>query len=234
MYYYTYYTYEEFGRGYIGSRQSKVPPEQDTRYMGSYRDKTFKPTQKIILASHYKTREEAIDDEIRIQRFFQVVTNPHFANRSYQTSNKFILEGEIASQIGREKWAKYTPEQKSHIANSRDGNLTPEQRSQRTKKGWSLLSQEERSKRAKQRSLGLTKEQRAEISKRTIEKHKQNGTGLFAIPIEKRKEHGRRQGLIVSSQRWQCTETGYITSAGLLALYHQRNGIDTSKRIRLS
>jgi hypothetical protein len=228
MYYYTYYSYEEWRRGYIGSRQSKVPPEEDIRYMGSYRDKTFRPTQKIILASHYKTREEAIQDEIILQRFFQVVPNSHFANRSYQTSNKFILEGELASQIGREKWAKFTPEQRSKIAEKRDRNLTPEQRSQRTKKGWSLLSQEERSKRAKQRSLGLTTEERRNISRNTI----------MNLPTEQRVNNARKAGLkggvVTSSQKWQCTETGYVSNAGVLTLYQRHRGIDTSKRIKLS
>jgi hypothetical protein len=228
MYYYTYYSYEEFGRGYIGSRQCRVPPEQDVKYFGSFKDKTFKPTQKIILASHYKTREEAIDDEIRIQRFFQVVPNPHFANRSYQTSNKFILEGEIASQIGREKWAKFTPEQRSNIAKKRDQNLTPEQRSQRTKLAWSQVSQEERTRRAKQRSLGLTTEQRRNISRNTI----------MNLPKERRVNNARKAGLkggvATSSQRWQCTETGYVSNAGVLTLYQRHRGIDTSKRVRLS
>ena len=84
MYYYTYYTYEEWGRGYIGCRGSKVQPEQDIKYMGSFTDKTFKPTQKIIL-HEYNTREEALTDEILLQRFFTVASNPHFANKSYQT-----------------------------------------------------------------------------------------------------------------------------------------------------
>ena len=228
MYYYTYYTYEEWGRGYIGSRQSKVLPEQDTKYMGSYRDKTFKPTHKIILASHYKTREEAIDDEILLQHFFTVASNPHFANRAYQTSNKFILEGEIATQVGKEKWAKYTKEERSEIARKREANKTLEQRSERTRKGWSQISKEERSKRAKQRSLGLTTQQRKYISRRT----------MMRLPEEQRinnaRKAGLRGGVITSSQRWQCTETGYIGNAGVLALYQRRNGIDTSKRIRLS
>jgi hypothetical protein len=228
MYYYTYYSYEEFGRGYIGSRQCKVPPEQDVKYFGSFKDKTFKPTQKIILASHYKTREEAIDDEIRIQRFFQVVPNLHFANRSYQTSNKFIVEGEYASKIQREKWAKYTPEQRSQMAKKRDENLTPEQRSQRTKLGWNQTSQEERSKRAKQRSMGLTTEQRRNISRNT----------MMNLPTERRVNNARKAGLkggvVTSSQKWQCTETGYVSNAGVLTLYQRKRGIDTSKRIKLS
>ena len=227
MYYYIYYTYEEFGRGYIGSRQSKVPPEQDTRYMGSYSDKTFKPTQKIILASHYKTREEAIDDEILLQRFFKVVLNPHFANRAYQTSNKFILEGEIATQIGKEKWAKYTKQERSEIAKKRWATVSVEERSERIRKGWSQISKEERSKRAKQTSSGLTTEERRNVSRNT----------MMNLPTEQRVKNASKAGLVggvvTSSQKWQCTETGYISNAGVLTLYQRRRNIDPSKRVRL-
>lgn len=75
-YYYTYYSYEEWGRGYIGSRGCKCLPEEDVRYFGSFRDKKFKPTQKIILKSDYATREEAYADEIALQKFYKVVENP--------------------------------------------------------------------------------------------------------------------------------------------------------------
>lgn len=87
--YYTYYSYEEFGRGYIGYRKCPegVPPEDDL-YLGSYKDKTFKPTSKIILTTH-NTKIQAISAEIKIQKFFKVVENPHFVNKSYQKSTGF-------------------------------------------------------------------------------------------------------------------------------------------------
>jgi len=88
-YYYTYYSYEEYGRGYIGSRTCKCLPEKDIKYFGSFSDKSFKPTQKIILKDDYITREEAYIDEIILQKHYKVVENPHFANRSYQTTTKF-------------------------------------------------------------------------------------------------------------------------------------------------
>lgn len=91
-YYYTYYSYEEWGRGYLGSRKCYCTPEQDAKYFGSYRDKTFKPTQKIILGV-YKTREEAYADEIILQQYYKVVENLHFANKAYQTSTGFSTYG---------------------------------------------------------------------------------------------------------------------------------------------
>ena len=101
-YHYVYYSYEEWGRGYFGSRTCKCLPEKDVKYFGSYADKTFKPTQKIILKDDYPTREEAYTDEIVLQNYYKVVENPHFANRSYQTSTGF-------SQKGRIPWNKGIP-----------------------------------------------------------------------------------------------------------------------------
>lgn len=92
-YYYTYYSYEEWGRGYIGSRGCKCLPEDDVKYFGSFTDKTFKPTQKIILRSDYASREEAYADEITLQKFYKIIENSHFANRSCQTSTGFSREG---------------------------------------------------------------------------------------------------------------------------------------------
>ena len=100
-YYYTYYSYEEWGRGYIGSRGCKCLPEEDIRYFGSFTDKTFKPTQKIIIKSDYASREEAYADEIILQEYYKVVENLHFANKAYQTSTKFCLSKEQQIELGK-------------------------------------------------------------------------------------------------------------------------------------
>jgi len=94
-YHYVYYSYEEYGRGYLGSRTCKCLPEEDIKYFGSFKDKTFKPTQKIILKSDYTTREKAYDDEIVLQEHYKVVENAHFANRAYQTSVRFSMKGTV-------------------------------------------------------------------------------------------------------------------------------------------
>ena len=83
MFFYTYYSYEPFGRGYIGSRGSSVEPSSDP-YMGSYTDDTFSPTEKIILSTH-ETREEAHLAEIVLHEFFSVGDNDHFANKVKST-----------------------------------------------------------------------------------------------------------------------------------------------------
>ena len=260
---YTYYSYEEFGRGYIGKRSCKCNPEEDVTYFGSYSDETFKPTQKIILGT-YDTAEEAIDDEIKIQRFFKVVENPHFVNKVYQTSNKFrgnsetVRKGhanrtpeqrsetarkanasrtpEQKSEAARKRLASLTPEQWSEAARKRQANKTPEQRSEASRKGHANKTPEQRSERAKKAHANRTPEQRSETARKAYA----NRTP------EQRSEAARKRLASLTPEQWselarkrntakfQCTETGFITNAGSLSRYQRARGIDTSKRIRLS
>ena len=92
LYHYVYYSYEEWGRGYIGVRSCECKPEQDSSYFGSFKDKTFAPKNKIILAT-FETREEALQAEIDLHTFYQVHVNSHFANRSCQTSTGWSTQG---------------------------------------------------------------------------------------------------------------------------------------------
>jgi len=98
-YFYVYYSYEPWGRGYIGKRECKCLPEEDAKYFGSYSDKSFKPTKKIILQT-FNSAEEAYSAEILLQEFYQVDKNPHFANIYIHRSKKFCNNG---SQIIRKK-----------------------------------------------------------------------------------------------------------------------------------
>lgn len=90
MNYYVYYSYEEWGRGYIGSKPSgcSCAPEDDP-YFGSFKDKTFKPTHKIILGV-YENPEDCIAAEVFLHSYFEVDVNPHFANLARQTSTGFV------------------------------------------------------------------------------------------------------------------------------------------------
>jgi len=100
---YVYHSYEEWGRGYIGSRSCNCLPERDTDYFGSFTDSSFNPTRKIILRSDYETREEANKDEVTLHDFFDVVKNPYFANKAKQTSEKFSTQGLPHTLETREK-----------------------------------------------------------------------------------------------------------------------------------
>jgi len=99
MIYYTYYSYEPFGRGYIGSRGCECNSVEEDNYFGSYGDKTFNPSCKIILTEH-ATREEAVEAEVKLHKFYQVDTNPHFANKARQTSVSFSYSAPKGERSG--------------------------------------------------------------------------------------------------------------------------------------
>jgi 5-methylcytosine-specific restriction endonuclease McrA len=119
--FYVYYSYEEYGRGYIGKRECKCLPEQDIKYFGSYKDKTFKPTQKIILET-FNSVEEALEAECALHDFYEVDKNPHFANRAKQTSTKFYC------CLGGESNPAKRPEIKEKIRQGKLGENNPAKR----------------------------------------------------------------------------------------------------------
>jgi hypothetical protein len=90
LWHYVYYSYEEWGRGYIGKRSSQVPPGLDP-YMGSFSDATFNPTNKIILGE-FSSEQDALAAEILLHHFYAVDVNFHFANKAKQTSSKFYYK----------------------------------------------------------------------------------------------------------------------------------------------
>ena len=116
--YYVYYSYEPWGRGYIGKRECSCLPEEDTSYFGSFYDKTFKPSEKIIL-SVFDTREDAIAAEVKLHYFYKVDKNPHFANLSRQTSIGFSggsgFLGFSHSEETREKLSKNSASRRPEV-----------------------------------------------------------------------------------------------------------------------
>ena len=249
-YYYTYYSYEEWGKGYIGSRGCECLPEEDIRYFGSFSDDTFHPTQKIILEI-YETREEAYAAEIILHDFYDVANNSHFANKSKLTTTKFSLSKEKLKELGK------------NVGNLMYENkmgafgITPEQRKK---------AQEKANETNKINGTGIysvTNEQRINQAKKSNETNKINGTGIYSITLDERKEIGKKVGKFSyemkigvhgltleqrieygkkggkkggkksSSQKWLCLETGYVTNAGALTHYQRARDIDTSKRKRI-
>jgi len=124
-YFYVYYSYEEYGRGYIGKRECKCLPEEDVKYFGSFHDKTFKPTQKIILET-FNTVEEALEAECFLHDFYEVDKNPHFANRAKQTSKKFYYIVSAENMIGENNPAK-RPEVREKLSAARKKRITTEE-----------------------------------------------------------------------------------------------------------
>jgi len=115
-YFYVYYSYEEYGRGYIGKRECKCLPEEDIKYFGSFTDKTFKPTQKIILKT-FDSVEDALEVESILHDFYEIDKNPHFANRARQTSKKFYYINPSENMLGENNPAK-RPEVRKKISDS--------------------------------------------------------------------------------------------------------------------
>ena len=261
-YYYTYYSYEEWGRGYIGSRGCKCLPEEDIRYFGSFTDKTFKPTQKIILKSDYTSREEAYADEIILHQYYKVAENLHFANRAYQTSTKFYVPREQAIENG-----KKTKEMGVGIFSMTSDELSIFGKSGSTKAkelgvGIFSMTLDDFSlagKKAYELGLGIharTKEQMQEHGKITGTNTYHLGIGIHALTSEQKSEMGKIGGEKVkklgigihaltseqkseagkksASQKWICDETGYISNAPGLFKYQRAKGIDTTKKRRIS
>jgi len=245
-YHYVYYSYKEYDRGYIGSRTCKCLPEEDINYFGSFKDKTFKPTQKIILKSDYATREEAYVDEIILQRYYEVVENSHFANRAYQTSTKFYytpsfeeasVKGKLLYEnkkgiFGRSKEQINEDAKRSGKITKELGvgifNLTDEERKEIQKKSAEV------NKKNKTGIFGISKEQRIENSKKVGEKLKRERIGYCGLSKEERIAAGKKGIRNTNSQKWECIETGFITNPGNLTKYQRAKGIDTSKRKRVS
>jgi len=139
---YVYYSYEEFGRGYIGCRTCECLPEKDV-YLGSYKDETFSPTQKIILET-FSTREEALQAEVDLHKFYQIDKNPHFANKArqkttgfYYAEKKFGEEnpfyGRTHSQETKEKISKQSKERPGVKKYGKDNHFYGKEHSQETK-----------------------------------------------------------------------------------------------------
>jgi hypothetical protein len=218
-YYYTYYSYEEWGRGYFGSRGCKCLPEEDINYLGSSKDKTFKPKYKIILKGDYATREEAYADEIILQQYYKVVENPHFTNKAYQTSTKFyvshensLINGKIGGKVGGKIGGTKCKELKLGFF-----SLTPEKRTKNSIKG-GKIGGKIGGKKCKELGLGIhgrTKEQ--------IKKHNSKAGKIGGIKGAK-SQH---------KQRWKCLVTGFISTPCGLSSYQKARGIDKSMRIRL-
>lgn len=240
-YYYTYYSYEEWGRGYFGSRGCNCLPEEDIKYFGSFSDTNFNPTQKIILKSDYTTREEAYVDEIILQQYYKVVENPHFANKSYQTSTKFyvpreqaIKNGKIGGEIGGKMCYELglgfygLSEDEMHRIRKEVGSISG-RKNYELGIGIHAQTPEERKIVASKGGKIGGKNGGKITGKLVQEKHRKNGTGFYGLTTEQRKEYTTKG----ANTKFMCLETGHITNAGALTNYQRARGIDTSKRKRV-
>jgi hypothetical protein len=183
-YFYVYYSYEPWGRGYIGKRECWCLPEEDVKYLGSYTDKTFKPTEKIILQT-FGTVEEAFEAEIILQEFYKVDKNPHFANIYIHRSKNFCNNG---NQIIRDKISssltgiKRSEETKKKVSEAKKGTIVSEETKAKLRE----------KRKGKKPSLGLKR------SKEFIENQKQRM--LINNPF-KGKKHTEESKKLISEKK---------------------------------
>jgi hypothetical protein len=85
------------GRNYIGKHSTSDLHDQ---YLGSFSDKSFSPDSRIVLGV-FNSSEAATQAEMQWQRVFEVVPDPEFANKSYQTSSRFDTTGTPAHNKGK-------------------------------------------------------------------------------------------------------------------------------------
>lgn len=175
-YFYVYYSYEEYGRGYIGKRECKCLPEEDIKYFGSFKDKTFRPTQKIILET-FENVEEALEAECALHDFYEVDKNPHFANRAKQTSTKFYccLNGErnsskrpeIREKIRQGKLGENNPTKRPEVREKISVAAKNRKASEETRK---KMSEMRKGRPSPKGMLGkkLTEEQRQKVREKKV------------------------------------------------------------------
>jgi len=213
-YYYTYYSYEEWGRGYFGSRGCYCLPEEDIKYLGSSKDKTFKPTHKIILKDDYATREEAYSDEILLHDYYDVANNPHFANRANATSTKFyFIDGSFGGKKAKELCVGIH-------------SLTTEQLKENGRKGGNKV------KELGVGLFGMSEEEKIKARNKGFKRSNELGAGLHLLTFDERSKNSKKTIQITNSQRWECCETGYVSTAAGVVSYQKGKGIDTSKNNR--
>jgi hypothetical protein len=120
-------------------------PEEDVKYFGSFKDKTFKPTKKIII-KEFTSREAASNVEITLHNFFNVAENLNFANRAKSTSTGFTRLGAKNTKKTNEKIAlvnkgnkycvgrKISEETRKKISKGNKGKKISEERKQALRK----------------------------------------------------------------------------------------------------
>jgi hypothetical protein len=194
-------------RKYVGKHSTDDPYDD---YYGSFHDKTFKPVGKIILG-YYKSPQGATQGEIIWQRSLNVVEDPQYVNRAYQTSKGFDTTGrereyeEVApggrAMKGLLSWTDGVSEKRSKECPG---------------EGWTrgkpLMSDQTKEQ------IGLTVSdlkwwRKGNETKRSVEcpgDGWEEGRGEFSANVE----------------LCQCTITGHITTPGPLSRWQKARGID--------
>jgi hypothetical protein len=219
--FYVYYSYEEYGRGYIGKRECKCLPEQDIKYFGSYKDKTFKPTQKIILET-FDSVEETLEAECALHDFYEVDKNPHFANKARQTSEKFYCRAfgednpskrnDVKEKIRVGKLGENNPAKRPEVRKKLSDSAKNRRASEETRR---KMSESHKGRVSPKGMLGkkLTREQREQIRERKVVRD--NKTWIMKDP------EGRIH--TANNLKYFCEQNNLSDSAMHLVIKGKRN-----------
>jgi len=242
---YTYkITFEEVPYYYYGSKKEKYFNQE---YWGSPKTnkwcwELYTPKKQILEFFDYtdKGYEECRKVEDRLIK--PVLNDPWCLNERYGG----VYSLSISRKIGKINGLKCKHEKTGIFAMSleRKSEISKNNalQNQKNKVGIFSLTFEEKSKNSKKTAIknvenkvGLfsqNKEQLIENGKKGGKKCKELGLGVFSQTLEQMKENGKK----TNAQRWECCETGYVSTPAGLSQYQKKRGIDTSKsnRIRIS
>jgi len=233
-YYYGVHKEKKFNEYYMGSPETH-------KWMWNF----YTPKKQILQLFNFTDEGwlEALDIE---ERLIRPVFNTDKWCLNEACGGKFSID--VSRKNGQKTGKKMYEEKRGLFA------LTPEERSEIGRKtfekaiGCFSVPPEERTKLSSKVGkrncelgigvAGRSKEKMTEDGKKGGTKTKELGVGIFALTKEERKiissNGGKIGGKTTGTQRWMCLETGYITTPGPLSIYQKKQGIDTSKRVRVS
>jgi len=212
-----YLSYEEgpTGRSYVGKHSTDNPHDD---YFGSFHDSSFNPVGKHILGI-YKSAQGATQGEIMWQKTLNVVADPHYVNRAYQTSEGF-------DTTGRKRPREET---------------VPGGLAMRGMLVWNNGNVETRSKTCPGSEWVRGKLPFSEAHKQRISETVSTllwwNNGIEEVRSESQPDPGWAEGRLqmsANTQLWACTITGYISTPGPLSRYQKARGIDPVNRRRLA
>jgi hypothetical protein len=233
---YTYkITFEEIPYYYYGVKKEKYFNEE---YWGSPKTnkwcwELYTPKKQILQLFDFTDEGwlEAQEVEKRLIR-------PFFNTDKWCLNENF--GGMISLEILRKNGKKC-----GHIGGNKIGQIHKEngtgicgipieERRKNSKKGGKISG--EKHKKNGTGVFGRSKEKMTEDGKRggkkAAETNKKNGTSFYGIPIEERRKNSRKAEKVTNSQKWECCETGYVSTAAGVVSYQKGRKIDTSKSNR--
>lgn len=158
----------------------------------------------------------------------EIVKKSHKTQKE-NNSGVFGMSREEKSLAGKKGGSKGGKNAQKTLKDNKLGiyGLTKEERIENGKKGGVISGKKTYENRTG--LFSLTEEERKKACKKGAETNRINGTGIYSRTKEEMSQTGKK----ISSQKWVCLETGYISNAGALTNYQKSRGIDTTKRIRV-